>query len=42
MRIANQPDVLEALTTKNAEFASKGGSISLICATHPEEVIPNA
>lgn len=42
VRIANQPDVLEALTTKNAELASKGGSISLICATHPEEVTPNA
>lgn len=41
VRIANQPDVLEALTTKNAELASKGGSISLICATHPEEVTLN-
>jgi hypothetical protein len=32
VRIANQPDIIEALETKNAEVASTGGSISLVSA----------
>lgn len=31
-RIANQPDIIEALETKNAELASTGGSIALVSA----------
>jgi hypothetical protein len=36
--------VLDALTAKNEALTTegKGGKISLVCATHSEEITPNA
>ena len=41
-RFADDADVLAALTAKNEALAAQGGKLSLVCATHSNEVIPNA
>ena len=40
-RLAADEDIINALTTKNAALTGSG-KISLVCATHSEEITPNA
>jgi len=44
VRLTADQEVLDDLTAKNEAFTAegKGGKISLVCATHSEEITPNA
>lgn len=44
VRLTADQEVLDVLTEKNEALATKGkgGKISLVCATHSEEITPNA
>ena len=41
VRLTSDEDIINALDAKNAALTG-GGKISLVCATHSDEVTPNA
>ena len=41
-RLTASSEIVAALDAKNTSLASQGGKVSLVCATHSEEVTPNA
>ena len=44
VRLTSDQEILDALTEKNAALLAenKGGKVSLVCATHSEEIIPKS